>query len=757
MVYDPVLAFAGDAVALSSYENADDDYAVQEQQEDQSEPENQEDSLGHNDDEIQIDDQSFLDEGGWVCDEDSLQQGEESQDTEENVEKDSPEIDDYVTISTKEEDVQEMENNNDSESDSLPRKVLGFSSGRSDTTPPLISQIRLSSNTITDKKSFKIMADVIEDESGISRIDLELNSQVYKDGNSSFLYFSLPESEPKYTGVVSWDESLYNQYNGKYTITSITVRDIDGNITAYNNKEGDTLIYTEDGKHSVKVPEIITVTGGVDYDSMYSDNDTAHLTEITLKKTSLKDNESLPVRMEFDRVPNLIKYKLATQIGTIRLGFDRKNPEGNNNQYIETVYICGDDYQYKGNAIETNFKLQTPDGYRPSGEYVLTSVSYDCDNGTFIRYTGQNGYLTENKDGTRCTVKGNDTISYTSTKKSTNDGISPEIVSIQLITAKNVIKPSVIKLKTVLWDNKGISSLSGEGNSNIPNKNYEVKTERIKTEKCDDGILETWIISVAIPGDFTKDRVSFPDIYIYDKSSESNTYTWDENNHCYTGYSSGRKNNEGETGVEQSFSLPVVSVRDEFDYVVDTSITNKQLITKLKKMKDGQAAHVHLYKNALGKTIAKKEIFEAIRGRNVTVVFDYSSVIDIYYQWIINGKKVNSPKDLDLSFSINYSTGEDYGTQKQVLFLNFAENGKLPGEMDFRIKCDYVTHALDLKSPIYLYYDNQEDEKLELQKNASPKYLLDGSDTWLCITITHNSTYGDADIFLDHLPINVRF
>lgn len=173
-------------------------------------------------------------------------------------------------------------------------------------------------------------------------------------------------------------------------------------------------------------------------------------------------------------------------------------------------------------------------------------------------------------------------------------------------------------------------------------------------------------------------------------------------------------------------------VEDEFDVDFELALSNKNLLTKINAMEEGKTARIYIDGNG----IAKAELFQAILGMNKTLVFYNNN-----YQWVFNGKTVTSAKDVQLKITFSMVDGAQYGATGNLLKLDFAANGELPGTANVRVKSDYTYQIFEMTEAMYLYYLNPETDVSNYQANSNIEYILDGSDHWCQFDISHNSTY----------------
>ena len=182
----------------------------------------------------------------------------------------------------------------------------------------------------------------------------------------------------------------------------------------------------------------------------------------------------------------------------------------------------------------------------------------------------------------------------------------------------------------------------------------------------------------------------------------------------------------------QSFDSPLFQVRDEFEYDFEVSLSHPNLASKLTEMPEGKSARVLIDSASQG--ILKKAAFDAIRGCDKTIVC-YKGA----YQWIFNGKDiVEDSKDVDLNLAIDSAPGDEFGVDKSIVRLQFAQNGKLPGKAQLRFKSDYLYSFNKVIGTLKLFYDTGAAYELE---DTHFDLVFDGSDKWCYVDIVHNSTF----------------
>ena len=174
-----------------------------------------------------------------------------------------------------------------------------------------------------------------------------------------------------------------------------------------------------------------------------------------------------------------------------------------------------------------------------------------------------------------------------------------------------------------------------------------------------------------------------------------------------------------------------VLVKDEFDVDFQYHASNPNTAKKLSEMAEGKTGMITYDDKS---HVAKKEWFDAIKGKNKSIVFSNNAI-----QWRFNGKDITgATKNIDLKADLSKVSGATYGNDNDVLKIDFADNGQLPGKTTMRIKSDYIYELFRLRGTAYLYYVNGTNASLE---STNLKTIVDGTDHWCEFPITHNSTY----------------
>lgn len=196
-------------------------------------------------------------------------------------------------------------------------------------------------------------------------------------------------------------------------------------------------------------------------------------------------------------------------------------------------------------------------------------------------------------------------------------------------------------------------------------------------------------------------------------------------------------------------------VKDEFDYSFEIGITNKTLLEKVKAMQEGEAGKI-LLSNNYDENVLPKEVFEAIANQKKILVCYKDG-----YQWVIDGKKIHEhkAKDINLTARIYVVDGKYLSSGKQAIALSFPENGKLPGNIEFRFKSAFIRDFFGKEQLLHLYHVEHPEIGYEEDINyimsdyakipdnqAMFKIILENSkDAWCSVNLNHNSKYVISD------------
>lgn len=193
-----------------------------------------------------------------------------------------------------------------------------------------------------------------------------------------------------------------------------------------------------------------------------------------------------------------------------------------------------------------------------------------------------------------------------------------------------------------------------------------------------------------------------------------------------------RNSENGDAFIASKFLNQEITISSSYDITYYGSVGNyKTAVKNINEMKDGQTAVL----DCRYSKIAKKELFQAIAGKNKILVFEDEDV-----QWVFRGKevKLSKCKDIDLETQVMRRAGKDYGyaDDAYILYMEYADNGELPGKVEIRVNYDYLLakYQAGNQKLILTYYDQGElkvlSENVQVAKDEYAEYK-----------ITHNSTY----------------
>ena len=173
--------------------------------------------------------------------------------------------------------------------------------------------------------------------------------------------------------------------------------------------------------------------------------------------------------------------------------------------------------------------------------------------------------------------------------------------------------------------------------------------------------------------------------------------------------------------------LTDITINSPYDITYFGALGNSGYIEKIKGMNEGETAAI----DYSFRTIVPKELFQAIAGKDVTLAF-----LDDEIQWVFNGLDINtaSCKDVNLKHKITAPTGlsEGFSCDKRIIKIEYADNGKLPGEAQMRINDEYIRALYNLPdADLNLSYlkDNGdivlEDDDVDMAEDKYYEYEID--------------------------------
>ena len=179
-------------------------------------------------------------------------------------------------------------------------------------------------------------------------------------------------------------------------------------------------------------------------------------------------------------------------------------------------------------------------------------------------------------------------------------------------------------------------------------------------------------------------------------------------------------------------AAPSLTIAEEsyYDYRKDGTVYvyDDNLPELIKKTSDSYISAE--YKD--NKSIVTKDTLDALAGTNKSLVLENGD-----YKWNIYGPDIkNTTKPIDLSASVSSGNASEYGIDPApVLTLEFAENGTLPGVMDF----SFTTNELEPADDLPVYY--VKDGKLVKDDTTASALKLEGGGVICHVEMTHHSKF----------------
>ncbi len=604
-----------------------------------------------------------------------------------------------------------------------------------DTTAPLVEGAVFTTTTV-DKpaedgitNNIELNLSVIEEATGIKSIQVSIYS--YVEGNSSpiLIFADKNFEEGVYTGNITIDIPVSrSNAAGIYRLGSIEIVDNAGNTTRYfdhYNSAG----YKKDAQDR-------------DYLKCYGENDETNGCYIDANGATVQINsngdDTAPIVTEATVINSSI-----TRPGTIELKLDVIEESGI--ESVEVTYTGKKDgqdimisffpveYDVVGNVVTVYMPVSETD---TAGKYYVSDIritdtqgnnrKYTFDYSTYTYYVeDEEMYIQDTgNENFKCYIKDGATV----TVESSGDDTAPIINKITL-DKHTVVKPGVLNMTLDLTEAD------------------EVKQVGVYLRKCN-GTEQDWINYYAKYDEKKKsDRVvvNFPiatateggEYYI--ERIEINDYSGNKREYALFDYENGYSTEGDKAYIADNNDSNIkayleknqtIMLEDEFEVDFEVALSNQNLLSLINDMPEGETGKIYID----GEGIAKAQIFEAIKGKDKTVIFYKDN-----YQWVFNGKDVTEPKDINLEVTFEMVNGGEYGVDGNLLKIVFPENGVLPGKTNVRIKSDYTYQLYEVTETMYLYYLNE--DALEYQEGSDIAYLLDGTDHWCKFDITHNSVY----------------
>lgn len=544
-----------------------------------------------------------------------------------------------------------------------------------DKTPPILNGFTISNaDHIDTEKGLKITFDLKEDGVGVNYISIGFKGQ--ESGKiRSLQYLAFPEDgiNPLYSGKTTVTLSLDREffYEEMYSIEDIYLSDANGNISEYSVRNGAECLKNSTSK--------IIVTH-----STTTDFTTPKINNITIKNADNIDSSTGLINLNVDTIED------GSGISDISLTFRN---EGSAHFYVNwTDHSAYPD----GNELHTgnhNLIAMIQDPF-VVGSYTLEEITLSDHGGNYTEYTPAS------PEWSKFTQK------ITVTKSNYEESISPTIKSINLDNA-TIVTPDCLEVPITITTGKyGVSSVF----------------IRLINEEGGDVFLSWYSDSPIMSGTY---RLKFPiDPFQGEGSYKIDYIQLSPALGCDVGYD--RKDLKKVSG----FMDPTITVNSAFNITYYGATGNVDAaVNAINSMNEGQTAVLDFRNN----NKADKRLFQAIAGKDKTVVFENNDV-----QWIFNGKNINPDncKTINLNVNISKKKGSDYGfvNDDYILCMQYAENGVLPGKVQMRISNEFLKEKYKVTSDMILSYYDQAPDVLDTDVECA-------DDGYAEYEISHNSTY----------------
>ena len=604
-----------------------------------------------------------------------------------------------------------------------------------DTTPPKLKGIKVLTSSVKVGGEVKIQIEFEEEETGLARGDLqaysicedtEIPKLLVQDSRLSDPVFSSEGKNGVYTCVLETDPD--KTINAEWFVSTIYLHDAKGNMSTYHG------FPDKSGMESAGPAAVESVSGSTHFTTTGSKvkTDRPKVNWVKIDQTSVARGGKLPIKINIT----------AGRTFVVRLVASETNPKTKPGQEHEQQFfpsVWGKNKTY-------TFTMQLPKNAR-TGKWILSTIELVDVNDNISHYDWwpeEDGDYLVNPyiESERTTIS---RFNVTAGSVSA-DTTRPKTVSLKVPKEMGIIKKPGILPVTVdfVEDGSGIVHFTIvveradkahlDGANDYHEFYFETRDYYLNVDSADytgklfEKPLKTGTYHLEIPiSSKMQNGIYVMTVHqLYDRAGNKK-----ENPDI---------NKSGEP-VSAHFQ-----VEDEFDYDFEVGIASPSLLKKVKSMPEGSAGKVMLRKEK--KNILKKSVLDAIAGKNKTLVLYESG-----YQWIINGKQIakDKTKNLDLSVYVTTIRGEDLGIKNDAAGLVFADNGKLPGEIQFRFKSACMKELANKADALRLYHilDKGQTERNELdlegvsfkEEDTDFEIIPDGASTWCYVDISHNSSF----------------
>ncbi|SHO51189.1 fibronectin type III domain-containing protein [Anaerocolumna xylanovorans] len=544
-----------------------------------------------------------------------------------------------------------------------------------DKTAPILNGLTISNaDNIDTEKGMKITFDLKEDGVGVNNIIIYFKGQ--ESGKIRVLqYFASPDEgiNPLYSGkttvTLSFNEKFF--YEEMYFLEDIYLSDANGNISEYSVQKGAECLKNSTSK--------IIVTH-----STTTDFTEPKLNNMTIENADNIDSSTGLININVDTIDD------GSGINDITLSFrNEKNALFYVHWQVYSIYPDGNElHTGKYNLIAM---IQDP---LVVGSYTLERVTLSDHGGNYTEYTP------DSPEWSKFTQK------ITVTKSNYEVSTTPTIKSINLDNT-TIVTPDCLEVPITITTGKyGVSCvfiiLINEEGGNVFLSWYS------------DTPIMSGTYRLKFPIDPFQGEGKYKIDYIQVSPAVGSDVAYD------------RKDLKKVSG----FIDPTITINSAFDITYNGATGNVDAaVLAINSMNEGQTAVLDFRNN----NKADKRLFQAIAGKDKTVVFENNDV-----QWIFNGKDINPDncKTINLNVNISKKRGSDYGCANDdyILRMQYAENGVLPGKVQMRISNEFLKEKYKVTSDMILSYYDQAPDVLDTDVECA-------GDGYTEYEISHNSTY----------------
>lgn len=604
-----------------------------------------------------------------------------------------------------------------------------------DVTAPIINSVTVQTAAVHKPGSVTLSFDVTEEGTGIVGFTCMLYT--YNSGRlQTILYAGDYTAAPKYNGSFTFNIPIpATQFPSNYFIDDIRITDQAGNTRQYLNNFSKTG-YSDDGTTNYlpcasdsSVKCIMNGTGMVTIEMNPGDDIVVPIiNSITVQTPTIQRPGTVTlvfdVTEEGTGVVGIMGYLYSHNNGTlVSIPFGESFLSSPKRSGTISVDIPVSSTQCAGNYYIDN--VQINDGVDNTRSYFNNwNIDGYLDDGT-------NKYLPCADDSTvKCQINGTGMVNIQGNPS--DDLLAPTINSIT-VQSNTVQKPGFINLSMDVTENgSGITDIDIFIYTNNGGQLHLIsKSDSYITSPKFSGLLQ---LNIPVSSSDYSGNYYIGFVKLTDQNGNTQEYASEYGapyaNDGTNNYISCLSDSASDCIINAPSNIEIIN---EFDVEFEMAISNPSLISCLESLNEGKTAMILV--DSTANDICTKAVFDAIRGKNVTVILNHNE-----YQWIFNGNTIaEETKDINLKITTQYSDGSEYGLENKVLTVIFYPNGILPGVANVRLKSDYLYQIHGLTSTMYLYF-LQDNNNLNLE-SSNANYVLDGTDHWCSFNITHNSTY----------------